>query len=83
MAVLMGYTKNSRGLSFLAVMTNPKELECLYYFQEWGDSALICVECIVILSWTKFPCALEMCNTAVTREPHVDSDEALKKQSSV
>lgn len=62
---------------------NPKELECLYYFPERGDSAPICVECIVIWSWRKFPCALEMWNTAETREPQVDSDEALERQSTV
>lgn len=52
-------------------------------FSKAGTQCTIYVECIVIWSRSKFPCALGMWNTAETKEPRVDSDKALEKQSTV
>lgn len=81
----MGYTKDSQDETkvlciirtfLLAVRTKLSELECLC-FPEWGDSAPICVECVVI--WSRFPCALELWNSAEIRGQQAESDEALER----
>lgn len=70
------------GLSFPEARINTKSLNAHIIFQS-GETLHLCVECIVIWSWSKFFHALEMWNTAENRKPQVDSDEVLEKQNSV